>query len=115
MFQLLQLMNCWRNFNIFWNLSNLPPGCHYLLSSIYLALLCKSDDLRTFGYERVLQSLLRDLAILESEGIFIAQLGDCVKGTIQCVIADNLGAHGLAGFIEFFRCLHVPLLCGTKV
>lgn len=101
---------------VYWNLSNLPPGCHSSLSSIYLALLCKSEDVRTYGYERVLEPLLKDLAILESHGIFIAQLGDCVKGTIQCVIADNLGAHGLAGFIESFAgILHVPFLCGRKV
>lgn len=73
---------------IYWTLSNLPPGCHSSLSSIYLSLL---------------EPLLRDLAILESQGIFIAQLGDFVKGTIQCVVADNLGAHGIAGFIESFE------------
>ena len=58
--------------------------------------------MRKYGYERVLDPLLRDLVILENQGIFIAQLGDFVKGTIQCVIADNLGAHGVAGFIESF-------------
>ena len=29
---------------IYWTLSNLPPGSHSSLSSIYLAVLCKSDD-----------------------------------------------------------------------
>lgn len=55
-----------------------------------------------YGYDRVLEPLLRDLVILESQGIFIAQLGDFVKGKIQCVIADNLGAPDIAGFIESF-------------
>lgn len=69
---------------------------------LHLALLCRSEDVRTYGYEKVLGPLLRDLVTLESQGIFIAHLGDFVKGTIQCVIADNLGAHGIAGFTENF-------------
>ena len=58
--------------------------------------------MRKYGYERVLDPLLRNLVILENQGIFIAQLEDFVKGTIQCVIADSLGAHGVAGFTENF-------------
>lgn len=99
---------------VYWTLSNLPPGCHSSLSSIYLALLCRSDDVRKYGYEKVLESLLRDLAILESQGIFIAHLGDFVKGTIQCVVADNLGAHGIAGFIESFAGDYICRFCVAK-
>lgn len=87
---------------VYWTLSNLPPGCHSSLSSIYLALLCRSEDVRSYRYEKVLEPLLQDLVTLESQGIFIAHLGDFVKGTIQCVIADNLAAHGISGFIESF-------------
>lgn len=31
---------------VYWNLNNLPPRCHSSLSSIYLALLCRSEDVR---------------------------------------------------------------------
>lgn len=58
--------------------------------------------MRSYGYEKVFEPLLRDLVTLESHGIFIAQLGDIVKGVVQCLIADNLGAHGIAGFTETF-------------
>lgn len=85
---------------VYWTLSNLPPGSHSSLSSIHLALLCRSEDIRSYSYEKVLEPLLRDLVTLESHGIFTAQLGDLVKGTIQCVIADNLGAHGIARLTE---------------
>ncbi|XP_041843488.1 uncharacterized protein LOC121641437 [Melanotaenia boesemani] len=61
---------------VYWNLSNLPPGCHSSLSSIYFTLLCKSEDVRSYGYEKILQPLLRDAVTLENEGIFIAQLGE---------------------------------------
>lgn len=83
-------------------MGNLPPGSHSKLTSIYLATLCKSDDVKTYGYENVLEPLLQDLSILEHHGVFISQLGQFVKGSIQCVIADNLGAHAIVGFVESF-------------
>lgn len=87
---------------VYWVLGNLPPGSHSALSSIYLAILCKSEDLRTFGFEEVLDPLLKDLITLEQCGVFISQLNECIRGTVSCVIADNLGAHGLAEFVESF-------------
>lgn len=37
-----------------------------------------------------------------NEGIFVDVLDQFVQGTIFCLCADNLGAHGLAGFFESF-------------
>ncbi|XP_035848765.1 uncharacterized protein LOC118493311 [Sander lucioperca] len=87
---------------VYWVLGNLPPGSHSTLTSIYLAVLCKSDDVKAYGYEKVLEPLLQDLGTLEQHGVFISQLGQFVKGTVQCVSADNLGAHGIGGFVESF-------------
>ena len=70
---------------VYWVLDNLPPGSHSALSSIYLAVLCKSDDLRKFGFKKVLDPLLKDLVILEEHGLFISQLNVCIKGTVSCV------------------------------
>ena len=78
---------------VYWVLGNLPPGSQSTLASIYLAVLGKSDDVKTYGYGKVLEPLLQDLSILEQNGVFISQLGQFVKGSVQCVIADNLGAH----------------------
>lgn len=99
---------------IYWTLSNLPPACHSSLTSIYLALLCKSEDVKTYGYEKILEPLLSDLVTLESQGIFIAHLGEFVRGTIQCVIADNLGAHSISGFIESFSGEYFCRCCEAK-
>lgn len=87
---------------VYWVLGSLPPGSHSKLSSIYLAVLSKSDDIKTYGYQKLLEPLLQDLSILEQHGVFISQIGQFVKGTVQCVIADNLGAHAIAGFVESF-------------
>lgn len=87
---------------VYWILGNLPPGCHSSLSSIYLALLCKSDDVKTFGYQKLLELLVTDPITLEQQGVFVSHLGAFLKGTVQYVAADSLGAHSLAGFVESF-------------
>lgn len=87
---------------VYWVLSNLPPGFTSKLSSIYPALLCKTDDLKVYGYEKLFEPLLQDLKTLEQHGIFVSQLGQFVKGSVQCVTADNLADHGIGGFVESF-------------
>lgn len=100
---------------IYWTLSNLPSGSHSSLSSIYLAVLYKAVDVGKFGYDHVLRPLLHDVKILEEEGIFIPLLGKCLKGTIQVVVADNLGAHSIAGFNETFSSGYICRVCtGTR-
>lgn len=88
--------------SVYWVLNKLPPGPHFAFSSIYLAVLCKSEDLRKFGDDKVLDPLLKYLVILEQCSVFITQLNECIKGTVNSVITDNLGAHGLAGFVKGF-------------
>lgn len=45
---------------------------------------------------------MQDLRILEQHGVFISQLGQFVKGSVQCLIADSLGAYGIVGFVKSF-------------
>ncbi|XP_051250261.1 uncharacterized protein LOC127360044 [Dicentrarchus labrax] len=59
---------------VYWILGNLPPGSHSSLSSIYLAVLCKSVDVKTYGYETVLEPLLQDIKILEDYGVYVPLL-----------------------------------------
>ncbi|XP_028298400.1 uncharacterized protein LOC114460675 [Gouania willdenowi] len=87
---------------VYWLLSNLPPGSHSSLSSIYLAVLCKSNDVKTCGFDKVLEPLLKDLKTLEDHGVYVPLLGTSLKGTVHSVVADNLGAHSISGFIECF-------------
>lgn len=65
---------------LYWVIANLPIKYRSALSSIYLAVFCKSDDLKTFGYTQILDPLLKDLQILENQGVFIQRLGQILKG-----------------------------------
>lgn len=78
---------------IYWILSNIPSTFQSTLSSIYLALLCKTEDVKIYGFEKVLQPLLHHLKTLEQHGVYVHQLRTFRKGTVQCVMADNFAAH----------------------
>ena len=86
---------------IYWVIANLPVRDRSSLCTIYLAALCKSQDVKTFGYSPILQPLLRDLKLLENQGIY--RLGTSVRGTVIYISSDNLGAHSFAGFEESFN------------
>ncbi|RVE72780.1 hypothetical protein OJAV_G00041440 [Oryzias javanicus] len=96
---------------VYWILGNLQSVSQSSLNSIYLALLCKSEDVKTFGYHKIFEPFLRDLTTLEQQGVFIDHLGTFIRGTVQCVVADNLGAHGLAGFVESFSGDYICRFC----
>lgn len=92
-------------------LGNLHEGCQSSLSAINLAVLIKRSDVKCFGYDKVLEPLIDDLATLERHGLFIEKLGKTVKVTVQCIVTDNLGAHSIAGFVEKFSGKYVCRFC----
>jgi len=81
---------------------NWPSQFRANLHAIQLALLGKSTDVREIGYDMFFEPLMKDVQTLEREGLFVDHLGENIKGTVVTVSADNLGAHGLAGFQESF-------------
>ncbi|XP_026777285.1 uncharacterized protein LOC113531030 [Pangasianodon hypophthalmus] len=96
---------------VYWVLGNFPAHARSTLASINLAILCKADDTKRFGFQKVLEPLLTDLQSLEKDGIFIPSLGKVMKGTVVSVVADNLGAHSVGGFVENFTGSHVCQFC----
>ena len=56
---------------VYWVFADIPAVLRSTLSSIYLAVLCKAVDIKTFGYPKVLEPLLSDLKSLEEDGIFV--------------------------------------------
>ena len=99
---------------VYWTLNNLPAMHRSSLSSINLALLCTSSDVKEHGYTKVLKPLLDDLVTLEEMGVYVAKLDKHIKGTVQCVAADNLGAHSLAGFVESFKANYFCRYCTAQ-
>ena len=87
---------------VYWVFGNIPHSSRSNLNSVYLAFLCKAVDIKRFGYAQVLAPLLKDIAILERDGIYISAVGQNVKGTVFCVAADNLVAHSICEFVENF-------------
>jgi hypothetical protein len=96
---------------VYWVLANVPPKYRSAMHTIQLAMLAKVTDLKKYGYAAVLAPLVRDIHTLEQDGVFIESVGQNVKGTIFCVSADNLAAHGLGGFLESFRAGYVCRFC----
>lgn len=96
---------------VYWTLANIPSKFHSAHHTTQLAVLCNSNDLRHFGFPRILEPLLNDLKTFEVEGVYIESLGDSVRGSVFAVVADNLAAHGLAGFKESFNSSHVCRFC----
>lgn len=96
---------------IYWMLADLPSKYRSALHVIQLAALCKVADIQTFGYEKALGPLLRDLHTLEQDGVFIESIGKVVQGTVMCVLSDNLAAHDLAGFSKSFRAEYFCRFC----
>lgn len=50
-------------------------------------------------YQEIFEPLLHHFVTLVQEGVFIDHLGTFITGTVQHVVADSPGAHGLAGFV----------------
>lgn len=96
---------------LYWVVADLPVKYRSALHVIKLAALCKVSDLQRCCYERVLCPLLQDLCTLEQDGVFIECLGQSVRGTVLCVVSDNLAAHSLAGFMKSFRAGYVCRFC----
>lgn len=97
--------------SVYWIFADLPATYRSALHVIQLAALCKVPDLHSCGYQRALSPLLQDLRCLEHDGVFIESLGQSVQGTVSVVVADNLAAHSLAGFVQSFRAGYVCRFC----
>lgn len=76
-----------------------------------LVLLCREQDFKYFGMNKVLEPLIKDLKVLEERGIVTSD-GSVVKGTLVAISGDNLGSHSVGGFLEnFSRADHFCRYC----
>lgn len=87
---------------LYYTLANLPPIYRSTVCDMQLAIICKSADLKKFGFRLVLAPLLKDLKILEDDGITINGIAEKVKGTIVSIVGDNLASHEIGGYCTNF-------------
>ena len=85
-------------------LGNISPKFRSQNKSIFLVALCRSKLVKEYGHAKILEPLLDDVKILETEGLSIEKDGQHLvfKGSILVTCCDNLAAHSLGGFSESF-------------
>ena len=86
---------------VYYMLGNLEVHNRSQVKNIMLALICTESHVKTFGMGKILERLLCDLKILETEGIESCQDSKLTGSIIACW-GDNLGLHQVGGFLENF-------------
>lgn len=82
----------------------LPPELYSKLDNIFLPQLYHADDSKLFPREQIYSYLIKELMILETESIqsMIGSKNTQVYFKLALIIGDNLGLHGILGFVESF-------------
>lgn len=99
--------------SVYWVFADLPAKYRLAFYVIELAALCKVPDIQKCGHQRAFGPLLQDLCTLEQDNVFIECLGESVRGTVSCVVSDNLAAHALAGFVQCFTAGYICRFCNA--
>ena len=87
---------------VYLTLLNFRPHLRSNIDQILLAHLCKEKDFKYFGKNQIFKPLIDDTKELELHGINVGEESYPVKGTVCIIAGDNLGSHGIGGFVENF-------------
>ncbi len=76
---------------------------------IQLLILCKTVDYKKYGPQPFLQNLINDLQDLHENCLTVSFEGKnwTFEVNLSVLIADNLGAHTLRGFLESFSAIRM--------
>ncbi len=89
---------------VYFTLKCLRPEYLSNLNSHFLLAVYKTDDIKTYGINAVLDPIVSEIKDLELEGVQVDT--KCFKGTIKVGIAqvcgDNLGLNSILGYTEIF-------------
>ncbi|KAL3972940.1 RAD51-associated protein 1 [Sarotherodon galilaeus] len=96
---------------IYFTLRNFPPIFNSLLVNIHLCALFHAQDSKRYGFNSILEPLVNDLKVLETEGLKLPMFKHLVHGTVIQVTGDNLGLHSLFGFVESFAARYCCRFC----
>lgn len=92
---------------VYLNFADIAPHYRSSVEQMQLVLLCREQDFKYFGQEKVFSALITDL-----EEIGITTIDGHVKGTLCAIAGDNLGSHSIGGFVENFRSSYFCRFCG---
>ncbi|KAL6491486.1 hypothetical protein MHYP_G00018310 [Metynnis hypsauchen] len=96
---------------IYFTLRNFNPIFNSSLINIHLCALFHSQDIKRYSFNLILEPLVNDLKLLETEGLQIPIFEHAIHGTVVQVTGDNLGLHGLFGFVESFSARYCCRFC----
>lgn len=96
---------------IYFTLRNFPPIFNSSLINIHLCALFHAQDIKRYGFNLILEPLVNDVKVLETEGLQIPMFEHVIHGTIVQVTGDNLGLHSLFGFVESFGARYCCRFC----
>ena len=94
----------------YFTLANIAAHNRSSVDHIQLVSLCIEKDLKEFGVQKVYQTLIDDLKTLETTGLDMGE-EEPLLGTVVAVLGDNLGSHGLGGYVESFSATHSCRYC----
>ena len=99
---------------IFFTLCDVPKHLRSQIDNIQLVAVFKEKLIKTFGFAKIYQQLVKDLRKLE-EGIIV---NNPVRRIVKCGLilhpADNLEAHGVGGFSRSFNAGDICRFCHIK-
>ncbi|KAK6316931.1 hypothetical protein J4Q44_G00123310 [Coregonus suidteri] len=99
---------------IYFTLRHFPPKFNSILVNIHLCALIHTQDLKTYGFDSILEPIVSDLKVLETEVIEVPVFSGRIHGSIVQVTGDNLGIHYLFGFVESFSARYCYRFCLTE-
>jgi len=98
---------------IYMSLRNLQPMFNSRLNNIHIVAAFNSLDRSKYGFDKILDPLVRDIQQLE-QGVDLKLRDGRIlhkRGTLVYVAGDNLGLNQLFGFVESFSATHYCRLC----
>lgn len=96
---------------LYFVLRNLPPRFNSAVMNIHLVALFHSEDVKKYGFDPILQPLIKDIKTLETDGLDLPFSNEKSYGTITQITGDNLGMHAILGFTESFSGNYFCRLC----
>ncbi|KAK5647312.1 hypothetical protein RI129_002204 [Pyrocoelia pectoralis] len=96
---------------IYMTITNIPNHFNSNLQNIHLVALFYSNDIKSYGFNKILDVIVKDIKTLENEGVYNNYLGRKIKGSIVALSHDNLGGNQLFGMVESFSATYYCRIC----